>query len=297
VLVACNHCECLAEPQFDASRFYEVTARQRETLIVAGVLALLLPIYALIYLHYLPNERGGVGNDYSLWLPDLLTGYFWHVKNGILSLPWYSPAQCGGVPFYADPQIPYLSIPQFLTFIMPPTEAVQTSFVLFAAIGFLGAVYLARTNFALSLPASLLAGALFMFNNFYAARILVGHLTYQPFMLAPALAMAIIPISGRASSPREHAAAAAIGGVLVTIMIQGGAIHVLLPALLSIAILAVIQAVRAAPILPPTFRLAGSVIIGCTLSTGKLAAGAAFIANFPRDQYRLPGIPGLLSTS
>jgi hypothetical protein len=245
----------------------------------------------------LPTNQGGLGSDYAQFLPDLLTGYFWRLRNNFLVIPWFSPAQCGGVPFYTDPQIPYLSVPQFLAFLMPPVEAVQTSILLFAAIGFLGAAQLARNNLSMSRPASLLAGALFLFNNFYAARMLIGHLTFQPFMLTPALAIAIIPKPGTILSPRGHAAAAAIGGIVIAIMIQGGAIHVLPPALLSVAILAVIQAIPGAPITPPAIRLAAAVAIGCALSAGKLAAGFAFISNFPRNQYMLPGIPGLFTTA
>jgi hypothetical protein len=99
----------------------DITATQRDSLIVAGTLVLLLAIFALIDLPYLPNARGGIGGDYSLWLPDLLTGTFWHLKNNVLGLPWFNPGQCGGVPFYADPQIPYLSIPQAAQRYPPPT--------------------------------------------------------------------------------------------------------------------------------------------------------------------------------
>ena len=42
---------------------------------------LLLAFYALIFLPYLPNDHGSIGNDYALFLPDLLTGYFWHLNN------------------------------------------------------------------------------------------------------------------------------------------------------------------------------------------------------------------------
>jgi hypothetical protein len=45
----------------------KVTSRGRESLIVAGALAVLLSIYAPIYLPYLPNGKGGLGSDYSLW--------------------------------------------------------------------------------------------------------------------------------------------------------------------------------------------------------------------------------------
>ena len=44
---------------------------------------LLLSIYAAIFLRYLPTDRGTVGNDYSLFFPDLLTGYFHFLENGI----------------------------------------------------------------------------------------------------------------------------------------------------------------------------------------------------------------------
>lgn len=48
---------------------------RREEVILVACLSLLLAAYALIYIPFLPNGKGGVGEDYSLWMPDLLAGY------------------------------------------------------------------------------------------------------------------------------------------------------------------------------------------------------------------------------
>jgi len=96
--------------------------------------------------------------------------------------------------------VAYLSVPQFLTFFMSPVEAVRASILLFAAMGFLGTCYLARIVFRVSMSASLPASIIFMFNNVYTARILVGHLTYQPFMVNPMLAAVVLSAPSRISS-------------------------------------------------------------------------------------------------
>ena len=53
--------------------------KHRETLIAsAGMLALLYAL-VLIWFPFLPNEAGRVSVDFSLWLPDMLAGYFWYL--------------------------------------------------------------------------------------------------------------------------------------------------------------------------------------------------------------------------
>ena len=71
-----------------------------------------------------------------MWLPNLLAGFFWHVQNGWFSVPWFNPAQCGGIPVQADPQGAFFSLPQVLTFVVPPVRALQTSFFAYAAAGY-----------------------------------------------------------------------------------------------------------------------------------------------------------------
>jgi hypothetical protein len=261
--------------------------------LAAGALILLLSAYYCIYLPYLPNSAGTVGNDYSLWLPDLMVGYYWFLNNGLLVVPWFSPALCGGVPFQADPQVGYLSLPQFLTFVMPPIEAVRASVLVFAAAGFLGAYLLARLSFRLSAAAALLAGTLFMFNDFYAARMMIGHLTYQSYMLTPLLAALILAGTSPLSPVATSIACQGLAGFIIAAMVEAGAIHVLPPALLSVLIIIAIHAIRSGFTARPMFRLLTAIGIGCALSAGKLTASFALLRHFPRDYYSLPGIDGL----
>ncbi len=268
-----------------------VTWRSQAPASIAA-LALLLMFYDWIFLRYLPNSSGTVGADYSLWLPDLLVGFFWHLNNGWFTLPWFSPAQCGGVPFYADPEVPYLSLPQFLTFVMPPVQALRVSALVFAAAGFAGSAYLAKVVFRLSTAASVLAGTLFMFNNFSAARLMIGHLTFETFLLTPVIASAILADRKSGFPNLGWWWPGCIAGVVIAVMIQGGAVHVLPPALLSVAILAAMHAIRFGASRDVIARFAVAIGIGCALSAGKLAASLALVQNFPRDQYPLPGISG-----
>src|SRR5213080_1554820 len=85
----------------------------------------LVAIHAMIFLPLIPASGKGLGGDYKLHLPNLLAGYFHGLTNGPLSVPWFSPAKCGGVPFLADLNVGYYSLPQGLSFIVDPLAAVR----------------------------------------------------------------------------------------------------------------------------------------------------------------------------
>jgi hypothetical protein len=267
---------------------------RRPNLIALLCMIGLLGAFAAIWLPLLPNAQDRVSVDFSLWLPDLLAGYFWYLHNGFLQLPWFSPAQCGGIPFHADPQVAFLSVPQFLTFIMPPLPAVRVTVLVFAAAGFWGAWQLARRSFALGVPAALLVAGLFMLNGFFAVRMVVGHLTYAPFMLLPALAALALPAPG-AASPRAATEVLRAGmiGLIFALAVQAGMVHALPPLCLSLLAILLIHALRFTWRWAPLCRLAAGGALGLALCAGKLAAGLALLAQFPRTLYPLPGIPGI----
>jgi hypothetical protein len=269
----------------------------RNRLIVLTTLAVLLLAQAAIWLPFLPNAAGKVSVDFSLWLPDLLAGTYWHLQNGIFSLPWFSPSQCGGIPFHADPQVAYLSITQFLAFLVPPLAAVQISFLLFSAAGFAGMFVLARRCFALSLAAALLAAGLFMLNGFFAVRMVVGHLTYAPFMLLPAFGACLLrPQGSRPARRAEEALRCLMGGLILAIAIQAGMVHVIPPGYVTLVAVLLMHGLMFGGSAAPFLRLAVSTAIGLALCAGKLAASLALLSHFPRDAYPLPGIPGLFHT-
>ena len=189
-------------------------------------------VLCLIWLPYLPNRAGLLGVDYGYWLPGLLTGDFWHAHAPWVAMPWFSPALCAGAPFHADPQGAYLSVTQALTFAIDPVRAVQASFVLYATLGFAGAYVLARWSFSCSRPASFLAASLFALNGMYSARMMVGHLSFAPFMLTPAMAACAL---GQAGTWRAQALRCIGFGLLFAVMLQGGMAVMVLPVFFSLA--------------------------------------------------------------
>ena len=72
--------------------------------------------YLSLILPYLPNAEGHWAPDYYLHFPNLLVGLAWERANGLFVAPWFNPSQCGGVPYFADPNVAYYSLPQALRF-------------------------------------------------------------------------------------------------------------------------------------------------------------------------------------
>ncbi len=267
-----------------------------EYLTALTLMLVLLWVQSLIWFPFLPNEVGRVSVDFSLWLPDMLAGYFWYLKNGIFAVPWFSPSQCAGIPFQADPQVAWFAVPQFLTFVMPPLQAAKVTFLLFAAAGYWGAWHLARRTFALSVPASLFAAALFMLNGFFSVRMVVGHLTYAPFMLLPAFAACVLRPPGLAPpATPEFVLRACLAGMIVGLSVQAGMVHIIPPLYLSLVVVIVLHAGRFGAQRSAWWLLLAATLLGLALSAGKLAAALSLLSNFPRDVYPLPGIEGLPS--
>ncbi len=267
---------------------------RRDTLIALALMPPLLALQAAIWLPLLPNETGRVSVDFSLWLPDMLAGYYWYLRNGVLAMPWFSPSQCAGIPFHADPQVFFLSLPQFLAFVMPPVAAVRCTFVAFAAAGYWGAWHLARRTFALPLAPALLAAALFLLNGLFAVRMVVGHITYAPFMLTPAIAAALLRPPGLAPAPRaETLFRVLLAGICLAIAIEGGMVHIIPPMYFSLVAVGLIHALRHGPQPAAAVRLALATGVAVALCAGKLAAAVALVSHVPRDLYPLPGIAGL----
>jgi hypothetical protein len=252
---------------------------------------------AAVWLPYLPNSAGRIGEDYSMWLPNLLAGDYWHVQNGLFSVPWFNPAQCGGIPVQADPQGEFFSLTQFLSFVMPPLRAVQVAFFAFAGLGYAGTFLLAR-QFRLSVAAAVLAAALFALNSFYAGRMVAGHLSFSPFMLLPLAAACLIGRAGQDRSALLDGVMRCAGfGLLLGLMIEGGMLVLLPPAYLSLLMVIALYAAVAGDItLLPLWRPAAGTALGLLMCAGKLAAVLALMAHIPRDAYSLPGYLTLAET-
>jgi hypothetical protein len=266
------------------------TADRWETHASVAAVAAAYAAYLLFYLRFLPSSGADWGDDYALHFPNLVAGCYWFLKNGAFAVPWFSPGQCGGVPYLADLNVAYYSVPQWATFVAGPIPAVRFTFAAFAAIGAGGAWLLARRRFGLSAPASACAAVLFLFSTFYSVRMVIGHITFHPFTLTPLLAWAALSASA-------IAAPVLAGGLILAYMFHAGMVHGIPPALFALAVIFALHGQRHGHGWRPWIILAAAGALSLGLSAQRLAAALAFLAQFPRADYPLPGFPDLLDAA
>lgn len=260
-------------------------ARNDGAILAWLAVALAFALYLWIFLPLIPADGHGLGADYSLHLPNLLAGYFLYREGGLFSLPWFNPGQCGGIPFLADLNVGFYSLPQFLSFVVDPLVAVRATLVVFAAVGAFGFYVLSRRAFALSPAASAVAAVVFLFNGTFAYRMAIGHLTFHPLMLAPWIALCLI---------RGTVLGSLLAGALFAYAFQAGMIHGIGPVAFAVAAIVLVHGIRFGQSRRPWLAFAGAALVAAALSATRLAAALALARNFPRNEYALPGFPDLL---
>jgi hypothetical protein len=258
---------------------------------LVGVLAVL--IYAWLNIGYLPSSGRDWGDDYALHLPNLLAGCYWGAHSG-LALPWFSPAQCGGVPYLADLNVAYYSLPQWLAFVLGPVPAVRATFVIFAALGACGFFALLVQRFGSSQQAALTGAVLFLFSGFYTARMLIGHLTFHPFALIPWVAWSLLTPVG---DWRQTIRGVVLAGLAFAYMFHAGMVHGIPPVFLALIVIVAVHGQLRGHRRGPWLLLGAAVVLALAISAQRLVAAAAFLSQFPRTDYLLPGFPTLLGAA
>lgn len=262
---------------------------------IATVAALVaMTVYALAFLRYMPDDGQKLGSDFSYFLPQLLAGQYWHQQNGLFSIPWFTPAFCAGVPYYPNLQGVYFSVPQFLAFVTSPVAAIQATFMIFAALGFIGFHLLLRLRFRASPWMSIAGATLFLFNGFYYSHYIAGHLTFHAYMLMPFLAFCVLGGKPGFNWKSLFDLQTLFGGLIVAYMIQSGMVHAFPPAMASILALIFVHAMMFGGAWTPYIRMTVMVALGFVLSLSKLVAALAFLGNYQRDMLPLPGFTSLL---
>lgn len=248
--------------------------------------------YLWLFLPLVPGDGPMFANDYGLHLPNLLAGYYHGVVNGPLSVPWFNPAQCGGVPFVADLNVAFYSLPQALTFVIDPAAAVRVTFAVFAALGTAGFYVLLRSRFGLSPWAAATGAVLFLFNGFFVTRMLVGHLTFHPFVLTPWIAWAVLLPArpGAAWTWRRAVLAIVLVGAIFAYQFHAGMMHIIVPVALAVGVIAVVHGHLRGYAWQPWALLGLGVVLSLGLSAQRLVAAIAFLEAFPRTLYPLPGL-------
>lgn len=264
----------------------------RSSIHVAGSFCLLLLSYHLIFRGYFPLPNGHMGHDYTLTLSGLLDGYLWFKKSGFLNPPWFSPSFCGGQAFFSDPQSIFYSLPQFLTFVVDPLQAVYWAFLIFAVLGFWGMYFYTRTSLKLGRSGALIASAIFMFNGFYAQRMLIGHYGFQSFMLVPLVACLLLKNLPSIDYYKKELPFTILAGILIAYWFHSGMTTLMIPAMFAVIALACLHQIRTSENIAWAFLIRGLIAgaIAIALSISKLNANLSLMANFSRDYYLLPGI-------
>jgi len=255
--------------------------------------SVIIVCYLYIFSGSFPMVRGGLGHDFTLGLPQLLSGYFWFRNNGLSSVFWFSPFICGGVPAFAHPIHFFYSVPQFLSFAVDPFTAVMLNFVLFAAAGFWGHYFLARRLFSTSASIAVLCATLFLFNGFYAYRYIIGHFLFHSFMLIPWCVLLLSDPGLNTGSEwlRKNIGACTAVALMLSYMVHSTLQNLMPPVLLSIVTASLICGL----VLGDRFSIKGwaarfffSSILALGISAAKLSAIFHFLSNVPRTGYPLP---------
>jgi hypothetical protein len=271
----------------------------KNKLILITLATVLLLGHFAIFGSFIPNKNEQMGHDYSFYLPALLDGYFWYKTNGIWGIPWFTPSFCGGSLNSLNINNGYYTIPQFLTFLTDPLSAVRLTLFLFAGLGLFGFYLLLRNAFSASRHTALLGGGLFLFNGFYAHRMLIGHIFIHSFMLLPLITFFMLrPLPAGANARRTSIIFdITIGGFLFAYMVVSGISSFMIPSIISIVIIGLIHGLIFGNHLNFWLRLIGSGLAGVFLCASKLTAIFSLIKTFPRSAYKLPGAESFLTAA
>ncbi len=249
----------------------------------------LMVVYLSVYLAFLPLSSGAIGHDFAYLFPAWLDGEIWFRKNG-LAIPWFTPSFCAGQPFFPDPQSTFYSIPQFLVFILSPLDTVIATLVMSASLLFWGGYLLMRYVFGSHRNTALLVGALLMLNGFLPHRIIVGHVTYHGFAFIPWIALLLlVPLRSRWNA----FVASIIAGALLAYWVHSGFGTLVFAGGLAVGLVAIIAMLRGASVANFLQRSVIAALFGAALAASKIWAGLAFLSQFPRSFYSLPGAAGI----
>ena len=244
-------------------------------------------VLALWTRSFFPTPQGTLGHDWSYFLPTLLAGNYWIAENGLLAAPIFTPAFCAGVPFLANPQSVFYSVPQALFLVVSPVTLGHLLLVGSAMVGAAGAYRLARGPFGTSREAATLAAVLFLFNGFLTFRLAIGQPHFHTFALIPWITWALLRDPGgrpgdRLDRTARHAATAGAVGLALAYFVYAGAPNILVPAGFAVLLLWFLHALCRSPRQSFWAVGAAAMVIGAAVAAWKLAPARVFMEAIPR---------------
>lgn len=124
------------------------------------------------------NFNGILGHDFVYFFARLHAGQ-WHFARQGLSIFYFTPHFCGGVPQYANPQDLFYSFPQFLAIAgMDLWRASQLSILVSMVLGYFGWYLFGRDVIKLNKQWSHVFALIIITNGFYLMHMIAGHLVF-----------------------------------------------------------------------------------------------------------------------
>ena len=238
---------------------------------------IILFFHQYIFQQFFPNNRGYIGHDWEIFLPYLMFGKIWF-HNNFLSIPWFTPSFCCGIPFFPDPNTAYYSIPQFIFLIFDPILSLKITFFVMSLLGYLGMYFLLRKYFKFDKYISLLCASLFLFNGFFVYRAIAGPLI--SYVIVPLYCYFLIK-SLENDYKKINYINLTISAIIFAYFFHSGSGSIILLILTSITCILLLysQIVKNFKIL---INFILSLFIGILISLSKITAVLFFFENFPR---------------
>ena len=238
-------------------------------------------IHQYIFQSFFPNSKGLLGHDYEYFIPSFIFGKIWFLNN-FLSVPWFTPSICCGIPFYADPQSMYYSIPQIIFLIFNPILSVKLIFLFLSALSYMGMFLLVNKNLKFDIYTSLLCASLFLFNGFFVYRAISGHVAYLSYIFIPIYCFFLIQSYENQLKNKSSFVYLILSSIIFANFFHSGSGPIIL--IILISILSVLSFyslfIQSLKIFA---RFVLSVFLGILISLSKITAVLFFLRNFPRN--------------
>ena len=239
----------------------------------------ILIVHQYIFQNFFPNSKDLLGHDYEYFIPNFIFGKIWF-SNNFFSVPWFTPSFCCGIPFYADPQSMYYSIPQIIFLIFNPILSVKIIFFILSSISYVGMFLLIQRNFKYNGYVSLLCASLFLFNGFFVYRAIAGHVAYLSYIFVPLYCYFLIKSFENRSNNSSYVYLI-LSSIIFANFFHSGSSPIIL--IIFISILSVLlfysHLINSFKIF---FKFILSLLLGISISLSKITSTLFFLNNFPR---------------
>lgn len=265
---------------------------KKESICVASGFLLLLGIYHLIYSQFFPAINGMMGHDWNLagYVPAFPGGneisFSWAEKAGTNPAACHSGVSLGlfNFPLTFDGWMAYCGL--------NPIDTIYLNFLFFAALGFLGMYLLLRNTFRLGYEAAFLGAALFLFNEFFGSRIVIGH-PYYSAMLIPMVMYLLTRVARFELGILSEAAHGALAGIVLFYAWATGMMPLVVTILLSMIVVALLALITGASLKSLLLRSFFALLVALSWSwlslSQTLFSESLGIALAQRQSYSMQG--------